>query len=237
MKIWFFFAILFLSATTGFSQPTVASSHEFDLYQKAGGGGVAAFKTGYGSDADGSQFFLPDWQKGDVVLKNNTVFNNGLLLTYDKVRQELFIKQGESSEVLTGNKDDIETFSLHDGDKQYYFISSSRYSDTRPVVFYQILTGDSSKLTLLKYTKGTFVKADNSDLMKTRQGNVNDAFVDKITYYIAKENGLLEILVLKSKALKKAFANLNINIEKYLNEHPGSVDEDYLISMVAELNK
>jgi hypothetical protein len=237
MKISFLFAILFLFVTTGFSQAPLTGGHEFDLYQKSGGGGISAFKTGYGSDADGSQFFLPDWEKGDVVLKNNTVFNNGLLLTYDKVRQELFIKQGESSEVLTGNKDDIETFTLHDGDKQYHFISSSRYSDSRPVVFYQILIADSSKLTLLKYTKGTFVKADNSDLMKTRQGNVNDAFVDKITYYISKGNGHLETLVLKSKALKKTFAELNINIEKYLNEHPGSVDEDYLMLMVATLNK
>jgi hypothetical protein len=237
MKHRLLIPVFLLFMSTGFSQAALTNSHEFDLFQKAGGGGIAAFKTSYGSEADGSQFFLPDWEKGDIVLNNSTVFNDGLLLTYDKVRQELFIRQLDSNIILLGNKDEIKTFSLKDAGKEYHFINSSAYSNVKPEIFYQVLISDPSKLTLLKYTKGTFVKADNSDMMKMREGKVNDAFVDKVTYYISKGNGQLETLTLKSKALKKTFADLNINVDKYINDHPGSVDEDYLIAMVTELNK
>jgi hypothetical protein len=237
IKYSLLFLFLFLSMTTVFSQAMLTNSHEFDQFQRAGGGGISAFKTNFASDADGSQFFLPDWGTGDVVLNNNIVFSSGMLFNYDKVRQELFIKQTDSSLVLLGNKEDIKGFSLMDAGKEFNFVNSSVYSKKKPEFFYQVLLADSSRLTLLKYTKGTFVKADHTDMMKQREGKVNDAFVDKVTYYISKQNGNPEEIQLKSKSVKKTFADININIDKYISDHPGSVDEDYLVSMVTELNK
>jgi hypothetical protein len=89
----------------------------------------------------------------------------------------------------------------------------------------------------LKYIKGTFVKADKNDMMKQKDGDIYDAFIDKVTYYISKGNGELQPVQLKTKALKKTFADLNINIDNYISQHPGSIDEDYLISLVTELNR
>ncbi len=74
-------------------------------------------------------------------------------------------------------------------------------------------------------------------MMKQKEGDIYDSFVDKVTYYVSKANGELQPIQLKTKALKKTFTDLNINIDNYINEHPGSVDEDYLISLVMELNK
>jgi hypothetical protein len=42
---------------------------------------------------------------------------------------------------------------------------------------------------------------------------------------------------LKSKSVRKVFTDLGVNPDKYLNEHSGGIDEDYLVEMVTELNK
>jgi len=218
---------------------SISMSNEFAMLAAHGGTGTSfsTFQSYSNNQVNGSQFFLPDWSKGEIALNSKEVFNNGILLAYDKVRQELFIKQRNAQDILLGTKEEINTFSLWDADKEYHFINSSAYSKEKPGVFYQVLVSEPSKLTLLKYTKGTFVKADKTDMMKQKEGDIYDSFVDKVTYYVSKGNGELQPIQLKSKALKKTFTDLNINIDHYVNEHLGSVDEDYLVDMVTELNK
>ena len=222
-----------------FLSNSIAISNEFAMLAAHGGTGTSfsTFQTYSSNQVSGSQFFLPDWSKGEIALNSKEVFNNGILLAYDKVRQELFIKQQNAPDILLGTKEEINTFSLWDAGKEYHFINSSAYSNVKPEVFYQVLVSDPKKLTLLKYTKGTFVKADKNDMMKQKDGDIYDSFVDKVTYYVSRENGELQLLQLKTKALKKTFTDLNINIDHYVNEHPGSVDEDYLVSLVMELNR
>ena len=234
--------ILLFCTVNSFSQAgsnSIAMGNEFAMLAAHGGTGsnFSTFQSYSNNQVNGSQFFLPDWSNGEIALNSKEVFKNGILLAYDKVRQELFIKQQNAPDILLGTKEDINTFSLKDAGKEYHFVNSSVYSKEKPEVFYQVLISDPSKLTLLKYTKGTFVKADKSDKMKQKEGDIYDSFVDKVTYYISKQNGQLEMLTLKTKALKKTFTDLNINIDHYVNEHSGSVDEDYLISLVMELNR
>lgn len=234
--------ILLFFAVSAFSQAgsnSITMSNEFAMLAAHGGTGTnfSTFQTYSSNQVNGSQFFLPDWSKGEIALNSKEVFNNGILFAYDKVRQELFIKQQNAPDILLGTKEEINTFSLWDAGREYHFINSSVYSNVKPEVFYQLLVSDPKKLTLLKYTKGTFVKADKNDMMKQKEGDIYDSFVDKVIYYISRENGELQPLQLKTKALKKTFADLNINIDKYVNEHSGSVDEDYLISLVMDLNK
>ena len=234
--------ILLFCTVNAFSQSgsnSIAMGNEFAMLAAHGGTGsnFSTFQSYSNNQVNGSQFFLPDWSKGEIALNSKEVFQNGILLAYDKVRQELFIRQQDAQDILLGTKEDINTFSLKDAGKEYHFVNSSVYSKVKPEVFYQVLVSDPSKLTLLKYTKGTFVKADKSDMMKQKEGDIYDSFVDKVTYYVSKENGELQQIQLKSKALKKTFADININIDSYVNEHPGSVDEDYLISLVTELNR
>ena len=234
--------ILLFCTVNAFSQAgsnSISMGNEFAMLAAHGGAGsnFSTFQSYSNNQVNGSQFFLPDWSKGELVLNSKEVFKNGILLAYDKVRQELFIKQPDAPDILLGTKEEINTFNLWDAGKEYRFVNSSVYSNEKPEVFYQVLVSDPSKLTLLKYTKGTFVKADKTDMMKQTSGDIYDSFVDKVTYYISKANGELQQIQLKAKALKKTFTDFNINIDSYINEHPGSVDEDYLISLVTELNK
>ena len=240
MKYSLFFSFLIL-ASAGFSQayqPALTQSNEFNVFLKAGGGGTAAFKTSLASEDGTSQFFLPDWESGEVITINNQIFYDGLVFAYDKVRQELFIRKKDSSDILTGNKEEIKSFSLKDGNQgQYHFINSKMYTAKKPEVYYQQLVYDSAKLSLLKLNSCTFVRADPTDMMKQKQGAAKDAFVDSYSYYIVKGNNEPHPVQLKNKSVKKTLTDLNVSPDAYLNEHPGQIDEDYLIAMIKKLNQ
>ena len=201
------------------------------------GKGTPAFQTYSSSEVYGSQYFFAGWVSGELVTKRKEVFNTGLQFLYDKVRQQLFARQKDSSLVLLTNRDEVQSFSLMDeNNHQFNFVNSALFSDERPEVFYQVLVYDSAKLTLLKYIKTTFEKADHTDLMKQNAGDIYDAFVDKNLYYLVWKNGLLNPVQLKTKSVKKVFADLHMNADAYLKEHYQPVDENFLIEMTKQFN-
>src|ERR1700712_5746235 len=122
MKLYIALPLVLCSLQASFAQtqtvraaagnPVYNPSNQFDIYQKSGGGGIAAFKTNASDGVDGSQFFLAGWKDGEVALTDQEVFNTGFVFAYDKVRQELFIRQKDSALVLLGNKDQIRSFTL-----------------------------------------------------------------------------------------------------------------------------
>jgi hypothetical protein len=195
---------------------------------------IQSFSSG---QVDGSQFFLPEWQRGEVVMNDNEVFSADLLFIYDKVRQELFIRQKDSSFLIQGNKEDINRFNLRADGRQYNFVNSARFSETKPEVYYEVLVEDSAGLTFLKYTKASFVVADKTDMMKMREGAVSDAFVDKITYYVVKGRSEPKPVLLKTKSVKQVMNELSVNPDAYIKAHPGAVNEDWLAGLVRHLNE
>jgi len=242
MKPVIFIPALLLSSTTLFSQVTnVAMGQEFAnlaAHQGYASNGFSAYQSYKSSQINGSQFFLNDWSRGEVVTIRKEVFNEDLQFIYDKVRQEIFIRKKDSALILLANKDEIQSFSLKDEKgNQFHFINSKLFTDERPEVFYQVLVYDSSKLSLLKYIKTTLVMADFNDMMKVKEGDIYDAFVDKYIYYILKADGILQPVELKTKSVKKVFGELNIPFQNYMNNHYGPVDEEYLIEMVKQINQ
>jgi hypothetical protein len=231
--------LLFLKAGLAQSTTNISISQDFanTANTHALATGTSAYQTYTSDHVDGSQFFLPDWKKGEIIANNNSIYDMGYVFAYDKVRQEVFIKQKDSTVIIEGNKADIRCFSLLDDGKVYLFSNSSVYTKESPEVFYQVLVADSTKLTFLKYTSTKLVKADKNDMMKQKEGEVYDAFVDSYTYYIVKGKGDLKPIQLKTKSVKKIFEELNIPADKYLSAHPGSVNEEYLTTMVTELNR
>jgi len=239
--IYFYLVYLLTNSATAQSGTTgVAMGQEFAelaAHRGLSGKGFAAFQSYSSTDTRGSQFFFPDWTSGELVTNRKEVFNTGLQFLYDKVRQQLFARQKDSSLVLLTNRDEVQSFSLMDeNNHQFNFVNSALFSDERPEVFYQVLVYDSAKLTLLKYIKTTFEKADHTDLMKQNAGDIYDAFVDKNLYYLVWKNGLLNPVQLKTKSVKKVFADLHMNADAYLKEHYQPVDENFLIEMTKQFN-
>ena len=235
-------ALLLSSAALSAQVTNVAMGQEFAelaAHQGYASNGFSAYQNYTSGQINGSQFFLPGWSKGEVVTIHKEVYNENLQFIYDKVRQELFVRKKDSSLILLTNKDEIKSFTLkNDQNEQFNFVNSKFFIEDRPEVFYQLLVFDSAGISLLKYIKTTLEKADMRDMMKVKEGDVDDAFVDKNTYYIIKPKSLLTPVQLKTKSLRKSFEELGINVEAYLNIHPqGFIDEEYLIEMVKHLNK
>ena len=234
-------AVILASVGVSAQATNVAMGQEFAelaAHQGYASNGFSAYQNYTSGQINGSQFFLPGWSKGEIVTVHNEVYNEDLQFIYDKVRQEIFIRKKDSSLTLLANKDEISSFSLKDDQgKQYNFVNSKLYTDEKPEVFYQVLVYDSVKLTLLKYIKTTYVKADYHDMMKVKEGEVNDAYVDKYTYYIVKGDGMLQPVELKNKSVKKVFSELNLPYQNYMNEHYQPVNEEYLIDMVKQMNQ
>jgi hypothetical protein len=235
-----FQALLLSSASLSAQVTNIAMGQEFAelaAHQGYASNGFSAYQNYTSGEVKGSQFFLPGWSKGEVVTIHSEVYNEPLEFLYDKVRQEVFIRKRDSALVLLANKDEIQSFSLKDNQgTQYNFVNSKLYTDETPEVFYQVLVYDSTKLSLLKYIKTTLVKADYHDMMKVKEGEVNDAFIDKYIYYIVKADGVLQPIELKTKSLKKVFGEMNIPYQNYMKIHYEPVNEEYLVNMVKELN-
>jgi hypothetical protein len=232
-------SVFLICSMTAFSQAGInpqSTSQEFAtmVQRHSSTSTIQSFSSG---QMDGSQFFLPEWQRGEVVMNDNEVFSSGLLFIYDKVRQELFIRQKDSSFLLQANKDDINRFNLRADGRQYNFVNSARFSESRPAVYYQVLVEDSAGLSFFKFTKANFEAADRTDMMKMREGAVLDAYVDKITYYIVKGRSEPKPVQLKMKSVKQVMGELGVDTEAYIKSHPGSVNEDWLAEMVRQLNQ
>src|SRR5450631_2778293 len=119
---------LLLSASAVYSQSNIAMGQEFAelaAHKGLSGKGFAAFQSYKSSDVNGSPYFLPDWDAGEVVTIRKEVFNDEFQFVYDKVRQELFIRQKDSALVLLTNKDEVQSFSLKNGNNEpFHFVNS-----------------------------------------------------------------------------------------------------------------
>jgi hypothetical protein len=237
------FPAMMMSVATLSAQVTnVAMGQEFAelaAHQGYASNGFSAYQSYTSSQINGSQFFLPEWSSGEVITIRQEIYSQDLQFLYDKVRQELFVRKKDSAMILLTNKDEVKSFKLkNDEGEQFIFLNSKYFTGERPEVFYQMLINDSANLTLIKYIKTTLEKADTRDMMKVREGEINDAFVDKNTYYIVGPKSIQIPVQLKSRSLKNAFAELGINADTYLKDHPqGIIDENYLVMMVKELNR
>ncbi|MEO8861507.1 MAG: hypothetical protein ABI358_08795 [Ginsengibacter sp.] len=226
--------LLFLS-TVIFSQVESAQiAGEFkQVLSNGGSNGIQTYSTG---EVKGSQFFFPNWTTGSVTTKSNQVISKNYLFLYDKVRQQLFIKQADSSVILTGEKDQISGFTLN-GDQVYNFVSASIYDPSDQTNFYEVLSSDSKGYSLLKLVKANFVKADQTDMLRMKDGDIYDKFVDDISYYISYDNGIPKKITFKEKSIAKAFPAVKEKLTAYFDQHDGqSGNENFLINVVKSFN-
>lgn len=226
---------ILLFSTAVFSQVESAQiGGEFRQVMSNGGvNGIQTYGTG---EVKGSQFFLPTWTSGSVTTKSNQVIRKDYSFLYDKVRQQLFIKWKDSSVILLAEKDQISSFTL-DGDKSYNFIPASVYNPSDKTNFFEVLVSNNDGYSLLKLIKAKFVKADQTDMLRMKNGDIYDKFVDDISYYISYKNGLPQEITHKEKKIEKAFPLVKEKISNYFNENNNkSVDDGFFTGLVQSLN-
>ena len=192
-----------------------------------------SYKTG---TVTGTQFYNTTWTEGTVTTTGNETISNYLLL-YDKVRQELFIRPKDSNLIIQADKSQVKAFSLA-MDKPHQFVPAAIYDNTIASNFFEVLVPATpgKAYALFKLTKTTFEKADYADMLKVKNGEVTDAFVDNVSYYLL-HNGALIKVQLKEKALRKAFADDTKKVDAFFTLHDGeNFNEGLLIKLVETLN-
>jgi len=192
---------------------------------------LQSYKSG---GAAGSQFFTREWCEGSVTTATHETINNYQLL-YDKVNQDLYIRQKDSNLVIQADKSQVATFSLNINGKQLLFVPAGKYGNQFDGSYFEALA-QGANYSLFKLTKTHFERADYSDMLKVRNGEANDAFIDNITYYLY-HNNTLEKITVKEKAVRKALPAETQKIDAFLSAHKSDeFNEELLANLVTALN-
>jgi len=187
------------------------------------------------SGVRGSQFFYPSWSKGSLITNSKQELGDKYRYLFDKVRQELFIQVPDSNAIYLMNKTEIHSFILKT-DKPHTFEIASDFDPGRTTDFFEILVR-SDKYTLLKSTKTTFVKFDPHDMMRTKNGEIYDEFVDEYTYYVTLRGGPLQAIPLKAGGIKKVLLAEKAKVTEYFNANAEEeIDEKFLAGLIGYLN-
>ena len=96
----------------------------------------SAFQSYASNQVNGSQFFIPNWKPGEVVLIDKESFKEGMMFSYDKVRQELFIRLKDSAAILQGTKEQIYSFSLDGQTGKNTILSIRHFLPMKPRKFF-----------------------------------------------------------------------------------------------------
>jgi hypothetical protein len=223
---------MYLNSISAQDIRSVGMQVEFNELPQLGAESLHTFSSG---QVKGSQFFFPAWTPGAVTTNDKAEIGQGYVFLFDKVRQSLFIKPKDSSVVLLGDFNQIYSFKLNT-DKTHLFEKATHYDSTKKNIFYEVLFKNNN-YTLLKYVKTKFIKADMSDIMKVKNGDLYDEFKDETNYYLSYQNGLPQKIELKEKSIKKCFPNSKTKqIQAYFQQNEDShIDEHYLINLLQNI--
>jgi hypothetical protein len=196
--------------------------------------GIQTYNSGIVS---GSQFYSPSWSVGTVTTTANETFGKGYFFLFDKVRQELFMKSKDSSVILLVYKNQIKSFILNT-DRAHFFVASALYNSPEQGVFFEVLTKSDEGFTLLKLTKTKFVKGDERDIEKQSLGEIYDSFDDAVTYYFSDNSGMLQLIGLTEKSIKRALGQKNNKASIYFAAHNKEhIDEEFLKTLFEFINQ
>ena len=198
--------------------------------RQSGFEGLQTYNTG---NVSGNQFFTENWATGSLTTAGKEVLTDYVFL-YDKVRQELFLKQKDSDLVVLAYKDQILSFTIN-SDKPHVFYHAEIYDPGQKGNFFEVIV-QNENYTLLKLTKTTFEKAKPNDMEKVKQGIFNDEFIDHITYYVY-HNNKIEKVGLNEHSLYKVFKDKKNTVDDFFtNNQNNEINEQLLANLINYVN-
>ncbi|SRR5579871_24263 len=231
--------LLATHCSTFSQQENSAMADEFKEISKFGSrqSGFEGIQTYSSGIVNGSPFFSPEWSSGSVTTVFNETFGKNYLFLFDKVRQELFMKQSDSPSIFLIDTKQINSFTLNTG-KSHIFISSSFYDSSGVGSFFEVLVKNDKGYSLLKKIKTKFVPGDPRDIEKQRLGEVYDSFQDDIKYFISLQDGRTQQINLKEKSIIHSLSQQKNKVETYLAVHKEDlIDEEFLKKLIEFINQ
>lgn len=180
------------------------------------------------AEVKGSPYLTETWVKGDVAMKDGTVYKN-VLLMYDQIADQLLF-EGDNGDSLTFVKP-VHEFNLPIINKGT--TTGYNYRNGFPAIgsnttnsFYEVINDD--KVKILKRTKKTILShKDYSSANQVSEVNSNTS------YYILKNNTMSQIKP-NSKTILEALSDKSAAVEKYIKENNLDVKRDTDLGKVFE---
>ena len=193
----------------------------------------AAISTFSSGDIKGTRYLFNNWTRGSVTSIDNTTYSNNYSFNFDKINHDLYARYQEQENLsVKVDKSKVKQFTIGG----FRFINSSLLGKTDPILFYQVLVEESSKLNLYKLTKTRFQRANPADMSNVKSGNFSSEFIDDVTYYIGNGKELTKIN-LTAKNIYKVLKSKSEKVNTYFDMNSNKdVDEQFLIDLIRYIN-
>lgn len=184
---------------------------------------------------EGNPYFIDTWLEGSLLLKDGKNYSKGLLFKLDVSTNELYVQSVESAEVKVLYNIDIISFLLNNNGKTHVF-EKYKLPGENGNLYCEVLYRDSI-FEFIKSVRKEFKKADYVEKGVYATGNVNDHYLEKVTYYFKSGNQPLAAIALKEKALKAALTPYEKAFKAYYEDHEGGKQtERQVVALLKYLN-
>lgn len=188
----------------------------------------------YDKNVKGNRYLFSDWTSGSVTLNNNEVYSNDYIFNFDKLTQDLYAKAVRTGITLQLDKLTIKEFKLENKN----FVGAASIKAKNKNLFYEELIYNGAKFSLFKSIETKFIRSNPNDFNNAREGNLSDAYIDEIKYYISNANGELKQVSLYQKNIEKALKPQIEKVGKYFTSNSSKIiDESLLIGLIYSLNE
>lgn len=201
--------------------------------------GYETIQTYSSNEIKGSQFFYPTWVSGSITTVNKEIISDNYLFVFDRVRQQLFIKQKNSDTVLIADKSQIISFTLNT-DKKHVFVPDVQFNKSaKDISFYEVMEQNENGYSFFKFENTRLVKVDPNDMVRVKNGDMSDEFVNTTVYYLYSTSTFLNKITFNEKNILKALDVSKQELAKtFFAEHKSDkIDEKFVIELLYRLNK
>lgn len=230
-------SFLFIATASSAQDNTLGMRQEFQNITGFGQRqtGFEGIQTYSNHQVTGSPYFTDNWARGSVTSIINQTISNGYVFLYDKVKQDLFFKAADSNISFVADKNQVKTFTIST-DKAHVFFPASQYDPALKDNFIEVIV-QNDKYSLLKITRTTFEKSNPNDMIKMKQGDFSDRYVDHVTYYIYHNKELKKLTALKEGSLRRLLKDESAKVDAFFNRYENNeLDEELLITLINSLN-
>lgn len=212
----------------------VRTTNEVDLGTISNGGTISGIKH-QREGTRGNRYLFDEFVPGYVITNDDKfVYNYAYHFNYDKIGGALLLTE-DNNTVTHVPDEQIKSFSVFgNGDKLYTFEMVPAIDKSHYV---QVLSS-GPKYIIYKLVLTHLVKADYTNAGITSHGADYDEFVDDETYAVldVTTNQILPLLP-KKKSIKADFIKETDKANKYLTDHSGSINDEYLAELGNYMNQ
>jgi hypothetical protein len=179
----------------------------------------------------GTRFFLTDYYKGAVTIRNDSVINADVYYNFDELTGNLYLTDNGQAYYLI-DKQRIKSISLFAPDKTFAFEKEPPINTTD---LFEVIT-KGPVYSIFKLPKVPFKKSDYHTTGLIEGGNKFDEYIDQSKYFVVNnKTNIAKQFYLEKHSMAGVFGE--VNVQSYFSTHrQNDLNEEFLLSFASYLN-